>query len=89
MTRISQALEIQCITLNLEETAKELLLVKGYDATMGARPMRRMIQSLIEDPISEKIISTEIIAGDIIKISADEGIIQFDIKKIEPTILNV
>jgi ATP-dependent Clp protease ATP-binding subunit ClpC len=89
MTRISQALEIQGITLNLEETAKELLLVKGYDATMGARPMRRMIQSLIEDPISEKIISTEIIAGDIIKISADEGIIQFDIKKIEPTILNV
>jgi ATP-dependent Clp protease ATP-binding subunit ClpC len=89
MTRISQALEIQGITLNLEETAKELLLVKGYDATMGARPMRRMIQSLIEDPISEKIISTEINAGDIIKISADEGIIQFDIKKIEPTILNV
>jgi len=89
ITRITLQLEIQGITLNLEETAKELLLEKGYDATMGARPMRRVIQSLIEDPISEKIISVEISAGDIIKISADEGIIQFDIKKIEPTVLNV
>ncbi len=89
VTRITRQLEIQGITLNLEETAKELLLEKGYDATMGARPMRRVIQSLIEDPISEKIISAEISAGDIVKISADEGIIQFDIKKIEPTVLNV
>ncbi len=89
MSRITQQLEIQGMTINLEESAKELLLEKGYDSTMGARPMRRIIQSLIEDPISEKIISGEIRIGDIIKISTDNNSIQFEIKKVEPTVLNV
>ncbi|OQA21656.1 MAG: ATP-dependent Clp protease ATP-binding subunit ClpC1 [Actinobacteria bacterium ADurb.Bin346] len=89
MSRISQQLEMQGMTLNLEESAKDLLLEKGYDSTMGARPMRRVIQSLVENPISEKIISGEITPGDVIKISAEDKSIQFEISKVEPTILNV
>ena len=49
---------------------------------MGARPMRRAIQNLIEDPISEKIISKEIRPGNKVIISADNGIMIFEIKNI-------
>jgi ATPases with chaperone activity, ATP-binding subunit len=89
ISRISQQLEIQGIAMELKESAKELLLKKGYDAAMGARPMRRTIQSLIEDNISEKLISAEIKAGDLIEISAENDKIQFEIKKVEPTVLKV
>jgi len=89
ISRISQQLEIQGIAMELKESAKALLLKKGYDAAMGARPMRRTIQSLIEDNISERLISAEIKAGDLIEISAENDKIQFEIKKVEPTVLKV
>ncbi len=89
VSRISEQLDIQGIAMELKESAKELLLKKGYDATMGARPMRRIIQSLIEDHISEKLISAEIKAGELIEISAENDQIQFEIKKVEPTVLKV
>ncbi|HEX7560732.1 MAG TPA: ATP-dependent Clp protease ATP-binding subunit [Candidatus Humimicrobiaceae bacterium] len=89
VSRIADQLDIQGIAMELKESAKELLLKKGYDADMGARPMRRIIQSLIEDNISEKLISAEIKAGELIEISAENGQIQFEIKKVEPTVLKV
>jgi ATP-dependent Clp protease ATP-binding subunit ClpC len=89
VSRISEQLDIQGIAMDLKESAKELLLKKGYDAAMGARPMRRIIQSLIEDNISEKLISAEIKAGELIEISAENDQIQFEIKKVEPTVLKV
>ena len=81
VSRIADQLDIQGIAMELKESAKELLLKKGYDAAMGARPMRRTIQSLIEDNISEKLISAEIKAGELIEISAENDQIQFEIKK--------
>ena len=89
VSRISEQLDIQGIAMELKESAKELLLKKGYDSAMGARPMRRIIQSLIEDHISEKLISAEIKAGELIEISAENDQIQFEIKKVEPTVLKV
>ncbi len=89
MKRIVQQLEIQGITIELKDSAKEFLLSKGYDATMGARPMRRAIQNFIEDPLSEKLISGEIKAGNIVEVSAQADQLFFEIKKIEPTVLNI
>lgn len=80
--RIRNQLENQKVELELTESAKELLLNKGFDPVMGARPMRRAIQNLIEDPISEKIISKEIKPGNKVIISADNGIMIFEIKNI-------
>jgi len=81
MSRVQQQLELQGITIELKKNAKELLLEKGYDSTMGARPMRRCIQNLIEDPISEKLISGEVRSGQKIEVSAKEDKMHFDIKK--------
>ena len=87
--RIQQQLELQGITIELKKDAKELLLKKGYDSSMGARPMRRCIQTLIEDPISEKIISGEVKAADKVEVGVENEEMYFKIKKPMPSVLNV
>lgn len=82
MSRVQQQLELQGITIELKKNAKELLLEKGYDSSMGARPMRRCIQNMIEDPISEKLISGEIRSGQQIEVSVKDKKMHFDIKKL-------
>ena len=82
MSRVGQALELQGIMIGLSKSAKELLLKKGYDPSMGARPMRRAIQNLIENPIAEKIISGEVKSGQRVAVKAKDGKMQFDIKKL-------
>ncbi len=81
MSRVQQQLELQGIIIELKKSAKDLLLEKGYDPAMGARPMRRCIQNLIEDPLSEKLISGEIKSGQKVEISARDKKMHFDIKK--------
>ena len=87
--RIQEQLELQGITIELKKDAKELLLKKGYDSSMGARPMRRCIQTLIEDPISEKIISGEVKAADKVEVGVENEEMYFKIKKPMPSVLNV
>ncbi|MFO8033964.1 MAG: ATP-dependent Clp protease ATP-binding subunit [Candidatus Bipolaricaulota bacterium] len=55
-TRLSDEHEIELV---LTDSARKLLVDQGYDPKYGARPMRRAIERLIEDPISEKILSKE------------------------------
>lgn len=57
--------------IELTPAAKQLLATKGYDAAMGARPLRRTIQREIEDVLSEKILFGEVGAGELILIDAE------------------
>jgi ATP-dependent Clp protease ATP-binding subunit ClpC len=82
MSRVQQQLELQGIIIELKKSAKDLLLEKGYDPSMGARPMRRCIQNLIEDPLSEKLISGEIKSGQKVEVSVRDKKMHFEIKKI-------
>jgi len=82
MSRVQQQLELQGVMIELKKSAKDLLLDKGYDSTMGARPMRRCIQNLIENPISEKLISGEVKSGQKIEVSAKGKKMRFEIKKL-------
>jgi ATP-dependent Clp protease ATP-binding subunit ClpC len=65
------------ITLTLDGSANEVLIEKGYDARYGARPMRRMIERLIENPISELILSGTFGRGSVILAAADGEEIAF------------
>ena len=56
--------------IELTPAAKQLLATKGYDAAMGARPLRRTIQREIEDILSEKILFGEIGAGELVLVDA-------------------
>lgn len=82
MARVQQQLELQGVLIELKKSAKDLLLEKGYDPSMGARPMRRCIQNLIEDPLSEKLISGEIKSGQKVEVNVRDKKMHFEIKKI-------
>jgi ATP-dependent Clp protease ATP-binding subunit ClpC len=59
------------MTLKLTDAAIKLLVDKGYDEKFGARPLKRAIQKLLEDPLSEKILTAEFTQGDEIEVDAD------------------
>jgi ATP-dependent Clp protease ATP-binding subunit ClpB len=65
------------ITISANESVKELIASKGFDPVFGARPIKRMIQRMIEDPLSLKILNGEFKAGDEIKMDVSEGAIVF------------
>ncbi|WP_106849992.1 ATP-dependent Clp protease ATP-binding subunit [Blastococcus sp. Marseille-P5729] len=68
IARVGEQLAQKDLTIELTETAKNLLARKGFDPVMGARPLRREIQRDIEDPLSEKILYGEIESGSVIKV---------------------
>jgi ATP-dependent Clp protease ATP-binding subunit ClpC len=57
MVRLQKQMAEHGISLVLTEEAKELLVEQGYDPTMGARPLRRAIQRLIEDPLADEVLA--------------------------------
>jgi ATP-dependent Clp protease ATP-binding subunit ClpB len=59
------------ITLQLTPAAKQLLLSEGYDPAYGARPLRRTIQRLIQDPLAMQILEGAILPGDLITVDRD------------------
>ena len=59
--------------LELTRSAKELLAERGYDPSLGARPLRRTIQREIEDQLSEKILFGELRPGQIVVVDTADG----------------
>ncbi len=70
--RVQNQLKSQDVEIELTESAKDVLSTRGYDPSLGARPLRRAIQRMIEDPLSEKILWKEYEAGDTIIIDAEK-----------------
>ncbi len=77
MRRVREQLESQGLSVELTRAAKYLVVERGYDATMGARPLRRALQRMVEDPLSERILWKEYRAGDTIIVDAENGEITF------------
>ena len=71
------------ISLELTDAAKELLFAQGYDPNFGARPLKRAIQKLVQDPLALKILDGEILNGDHVIVDADKrlGRMTFAISK--------
>ena len=70
--RVQRQLEGQGLGLELTENAKLLLADRGYDPQLGARPLRRAIQRLVEDPLSERLLWKEFRAGQKIIVDAED-----------------
>ncbi len=75
--RVREQLEGQGIGLELTLAAKELVAKRGYEPALGARPLRRAIQQLIEDPLSEKILWKEFRVGETVICDAEGDQIVF------------
>lgn len=69
------------ITLTVNEAAKDLLIDKGYDDKYGARPLRRTIQSLLEDKMAEEILDGKLKKGVNVEVGCEEGKLTFTVKK--------
>jgi len=69
--RLTALLAERKVTLKLTSAAKTLLLREGYDPAYGARPMKRAIQRLIQDPLAMKILDGEVLPGDTVDVDAD------------------
>ena len=71
------------ISIELTDAAKELLFAQGYDPNFGARPLKRAIQKLIQDPLALKILDGEILHGDHVIVDADKkaGKMKFEVSK--------
>jgi len=71
------------ISLELTDGAKELLFTQGYDPTFGARPLKRAVQHLVQDPLAMKILDGEILHGDHVIVDADKkaGKMRFEVSR--------
>jgi ATP-dependent Clp protease ATP-binding subunit ClpB len=68
---VEKLLDERQITLELTPAAKELLLREGYDPAYGARPLRRTIQRLIQDPLAMQILEGTILPGDRVRVDGE------------------
>ena len=71
------------ISLELTDPAKDLLFTQGYDPNFGARPLKRAIQKLVQDPLALKILDGEVLYGDHVIVDADKkaGKMKFEVSK--------
>ena len=65
------------ISISVSDSVKELMASKGFDPVFGARPIKRTIQRMVEDPLSMKILNGEFGEGDTIKMDVSEGAVVF------------
>jgi ATP-dependent Clp protease ATP-binding subunit ClpB len=74
------------ITIELTDAARELLFSEGYDPAYGARPLRRAIQRMIQDPLALKILDGEVLHGDHVLVAADPKlrVMKFDVRRGAP-----
>ena len=71
-------LKLQDITLELTTEAQELLIDKGFDPALGARPLKRAIQRLLEDPFAEFILRGQIPPGSNVKVTRKDDALDFN-----------
>jgi ATP-dependent Clp protease ATP-binding subunit ClpC len=76
--RLEDQLKSKDVDIELTDAAKDVLAEKGYDPALGARPLRRTIQRMVEDPLSEKLLYKEFNAGQTIIVDARDGDIVFE-----------
>jgi ATP-dependent Clp protease ATP-binding subunit ClpC len=78
MKRVREQLAAKDLEITLTDAAKSLLAEKGYDPALGARPLRRTIQRMVEDPLSEKLLYKDFRAGQTVIVDARDGEVVFD-----------
>jgi ATP-dependent Clp protease ATP-binding subunit ClpB len=78
MKRLARLLEDRKITIKLEPSARDWLAEKGWDPAYGARPLKRVIQKSVQDPLAELILSGRIKDGETVVISASKQGLKFN-----------
>jgi len=87
MGRMNQRLAERNIRVDLSEPARAMLIETGYDSEYGARPLRRALQTHVEDPLSSLILENKVKDGDhVLAVLNERGDIIFEIAPREPAL---
>ncbi|MGI8586209.1 MAG: ATP-dependent Clp protease ATP-binding subunit [Chloroflexia bacterium] len=78
LNRLRSQMKEQEITLDVTGEAMDLLAKRGYDPNFGARPLRRIIQNLIEDPLAEGLLDSRYHTGGTIQVTAENDLLKID-----------
>jgi len=73
LRRIRESMAERELQLELSDSAKDLLVNKGWDPAMGARPLRRAIQRYIEDPLADFVLRSQVPSGSTVLVEPGEG----------------
>ena len=73
MKRLREQMKVHEVSIELTDAAKELMVEKGYDPTMGARPLRRAIQRFIEDPLADFVLARNLKPGSTVLVDHMRG----------------
>ena len=84
MKRLREQMKIHEVSIELTNKAKEFMVDKGYDPTMGARPLRRAIQRYIEDPLADYVLGRTLEPGATVLVDHIEGDEEVSLQMIEP-----
>jgi ATP-dependent Clp protease ATP-binding subunit ClpB len=77
LERLRKMLKERGVEIVLDDSAKDLIVREGYDPTFGARPLKRAIQTLIQNPLAVKLLNGEVSSGQTIQVSADGDALKF------------
>jgi ATP-dependent Clp protease ATP-binding subunit ClpB len=80
MARLQKLLDERKITIELSPEARDWLADKGYEPAYGARPLKRVIQKSLQDPLAEKILAGDIKDGDKVRVGVSGDALSFDSK---------
>ncbi|HTK12880.1 MAG TPA: ATP-dependent chaperone ClpB [Xanthobacteraceae bacterium] len=78
MQRLAKLLEERKITITLDASARKFLAEKGWDPAYGARPLKRVIQKLVQDPLAEMLLAGNIKDGETVTVSANKQGLTFN-----------
>jgi ATP-dependent Clp protease ATP-binding subunit ClpB len=77
LEKLRELLADRGVSITLDDPAKKLLVNEGYDPVYGARPLKRAIQTLVQNPLAVKILKGEIAAGQTVHVTAENGELKF------------
>lgn len=75
MGRLHRLVADRKITITLDDTARSWIANRGYDAAYGARPLKRVIQRYVQDPLAEQILAGGVKDGDTVTVSVRDGVL--------------
>ena len=78
LERLRQRLAERGLSLELTDAAKEIVLEAGWDPAYGARPLKRALQRLVENPLAKALLEEQFAEGDTVRVDAQNGELVFD-----------
>lgn len=82
--RVGTLLEHKRCRLDLDETAASWLAERGYDPAYGARPLKRVVQTELQDPLAEMVLQGSLPEGSLVHVRCEENALRFEVTPLEP-----